>query len=69
MMVIFVIFHCFTLVKLGIFDLQSIQEFVSVASQTPPPPPPLTLFPFALSLLFSPLSLIIKVVVLLIFLY
>lgn len=53
MMVIFVIFHCFTLVKLGIFDLQSIQEFVSVASQTPPPPP-LTLFPFALSLLFSP---------------
>lgn len=67
MMVIFVIFHCFTLVKLGIFDLQSIQEFVSVASQTPPPP--LTLFPFALSLLFSPLSLIIKVVVLLIFLY
>lgn len=66
MMVIFVIFHCFTLVKLGIFDLQSIQEFVSVASQTPPPP--LTLFPFALSLLF-PLSLIIKVVVLLIFLY
>lgn len=53
MMVIFVIFHCFTLVKLGIFDLQSIQEFVSVASQTPPPPPP---SPFFLSLYhyFSP---------------